>query len=261
MADVVLEIDDGLARLRLDRPDASNAMSLELVRDLHDAVLAIHADPGARAVLLTGAGPNFCAGGDVKAFAAKGEELPAYIREVTTWLHAAAEALMHLDVPVVLLVQGWATGGGGMGLVCCADLVLAGESARFVLGATRVGMAPDTGASVTLGQLVGHRRALELALTNRVLSADEALHLGLVTRVVPDDALSSEGEALARELAAGPTRALGATKRLLWQGLGAAVEARLAEEARVVAELSGTADAREGLAAVLERRAPAYTGR
>jgi 2-(1,2-epoxy-1,2-dihydrophenyl)acetyl-CoA isomerase len=161
----------------------------------------------------------------------------------------------------VTVVQGWATGGGGFGLVCASDLVLAGASTRFMLGATRVGMAPDAGLSVTLPRLVGHRRALDIALTNPVIDAARALELGIVSRVVPDAALFDEGAKLAGELATGPTRALAATKRLLWSGLGRAVEACLPDEARTVAELSGTADAREGLTAVIERRTARFTGR
>jgi 2-(1,2-epoxy-1,2-dihydrophenyl)acetyl-CoA isomerase len=140
-------------------------------------------------------------------------------------------------------------------------MVVAAESARFLLGATRVGMAPDAGVSVTLSRLVGHRRAMEIALTNPTLTAAQALEMGLINRVVPDAALAEEGLTLARELAAGATRALGATKRLLWDGLGATMDARLGEEARTVSELSGTEDAREGLAAVLERRPPLFRGR
>jgi len=260
-APILLDVDSGVARLRLNRPHASNALDLATLKALHEAVVACHGDPRVRAVLLSGEGPNFCAGGDVRDFAAKGEHLPDYLRQATAYLQAAASALIHLTAPVVTVVQGWATGGGGFGLVCASDLVLAAESARFLLGATRVGMAPDGGVSVTLQHLVGHRRALEIALTNPVLDARRALEIGLVTRVVPDATLLDEGLALARELAAGPTRALGATKRLLWTGLGAAVEQCLADEARTVSELSGTADAREGLAAVIERRAPRFTGR
>ena len=260
-APVLLDVDDGVARLRLNRPEASNALNLPLLKALLDAIMRCHGDPAVRALLLSGEGANFCGGGDVRDFAAKGERLPDYLREATAYLQAAAAGLMHLEAPVVTLVQGWATGGGGFGLVCASDLVLAAESARFMLGATRVGMAPDAGLSVTLQRLVGHRRALEIALTNPVLDAPRALELGLVTQLVPDRALLDEGLALARELAAGPTRALGATKRLLWSGLGATVEACLPDEARTVSELSGTADAREGLAAVIERRAPRFVGR
>jgi 2-(1,2-epoxy-1,2-dihydrophenyl)acetyl-CoA isomerase len=139
--------------------------------------------------------------------------------------------------------------------------VIAGESAKFLLGATRVGMAPDAGGSVTLTQLVGLRKAMEIALTNPVLSAAEALEIGLITRVVGDDAVQAEGRALAAELAGGAPLALAATKRLLWDGVGATVAERLSEESRTVSELSGTADAREGLAAVIERRPPAFGGR
>jgi 2-(1,2-epoxy-1,2-dihydrophenyl)acetyl-CoA isomerase len=258
---VLLDVEEGVARLRLNRPGASNGMNVELLRTLHDAILRCGSDPRVRAVLLTGEGRNFCGGGDVRDFASKGEGLPLYLREATAWLQAAAGALIHLEVPVVLLVQGHAAGGGGLGLVCAADLVLAGESARFMSAATRVGMAPDAGTSVTLGRLVGHRRALEIVLADRVLSAAEALEIGLITRVVPDDALAEEGLALARRLAAGATLALGQSKRLLWEGLGASVEECLPDEARTVSELSGTEDAREGLAAVIERRAPRFQGR
>jgi 2-(1,2-epoxy-1,2-dihydrophenyl)acetyl-CoA isomerase len=258
---VLLDVEDGVARLRLNRPAASNALDLALLRALLDAIMRCHGDPGVRALLLSGEGANFCGGGDVRDFASKGDALPHYLREATAYLQAAASGLIHLAAPVVTVVQGWATGGGGFGLVCASDLVLAGEKARFMLGATRVGMAPDAGLSVTLPRLVGHRRALEIALTNPVIEAPRALELGLVTRVVPDGSLLNEGLATAHELARGPTRALAATKRLLWAGLGATVEAGLPDEARTVSELSGTADAREGLAAVMERRAARFTGR
>ena len=118
-------------------------------------------------------------------------------------------------------MHGFAAGGGGFGLVCASDLVVAAESARFLLGATRVGMAPDAGGTVTLAKLVGLRKAMEMAMLNPTLTAAEALELGLVTRVVPDDALLDEAWALARQLAAGATRALAATKRMIWDGLGA----------------------------------------
>jgi 2-(1,2-epoxy-1,2-dihydrophenyl)acetyl-CoA isomerase len=256
-----VDFDDGLAHLRLNRPEASNAMDVPFLRALYDALMEIHGEPGVRSVLLSGEGKNFCAGGDVRTFASKGEQLPDYLREATRWLGMSASALIHLEAPVVAAVHGFAAGGGGFGLVCASDLVIAGESAKFLLGATRVGMAPDAGGSVTLPRLVGVRKALEIALTNPTLSAAEALEIGLITRVVADDAVLAEGRALARELASGATRALAASKRLIWDGLGATVDERLPEESRTVSDLSGTADAREGLAAVIERRDPKFTGR
>lgn len=259
---VLLDVDEaGVARLRLNRPEAANGMNIELLRALYDAVLAIHADARVRAVLLSGEGPNFCGGGDVQEFAARGHDLPGYIREATALLANAASALMRLDPPVVAMVHGVAAGGGGLGLVCAADLVLAGESATFRSAATRVAMAPDAGSSVTLAQIVGARKAMEIFLTDPLIDAAAALEMGLVTRIVADDELEASALELARRLAAGPTRSLGATKRLVWDGLGATVDARLADEARAVADLSDTEDAREGLAAVIERRRPEFRGR
>jgi 2-(1,2-epoxy-1,2-dihydrophenyl)acetyl-CoA isomerase len=258
---VLLDHDDGVAHVRLNRPEASNGLHVPMLRALYDALMVVHGDRRTRAVLMTGEGPNFCAGGDVKTFVSKGDALPDYLREATTWLQHCASAMLALRAPVIAGVHGYAAGGGGFGLVCASDIVLAEASAKFLLGATRVGMAPDAGGSVTLTQLVGLRKAMEIALTNPTLSAEQACDLGIVTRVVADGALEQEARALAAELAAGPTLAFAATKRLLWQGIGATVAQQLPEEARIVSELAATADAREGLAAVVERRAPRYRGR
>ncbi|MCL4744566.1 MAG: enoyl-CoA hydratase/isomerase family protein [Burkholderiaceae bacterium] len=259
---VLLGLDaQGIARIRLNRPESSNAMDLDLLRALHEVVMRCHGDPRVRVVLLRGEGKNFCAGGDVRAFAAQGEALPQYLRQATAYLQIAASSLMRLDAPVIASVHGFAAGGGGLGLVCASDLVVAAESSRFLAGATRAGMAPDAGVSVSLSRIVGLRRAMDIVLTNRVIDAREALALGLVNRVVPDRDLDSASLDLARELARGAPQALAAGKRLLWNGVGLGVEAALPEEARTVAELSATADVKEGLAAVIERRPARFTGR
>jgi 2-(1,2-epoxy-1,2-dihydrophenyl)acetyl-CoA isomerase len=258
---VLLDIADGIARLRLNRPDAANGMSIELLSALCDAIMVCHGQPDVRVLLLTGEGKNFCAGGDVHAFASKGEKLPDYIRQATAYLQNAVTGLLRLQAPVVTSVQGFAAGGGGFGLVCASDIVIAGASAKFLAGATRVAMAPDAGVSVTLSRLVGLRRAMSILLTNPVIGAAEALDLGIVNKVVPDSELADASLALAKELAAGAPKALAATKRLVWSGTAISVEQCLSEEARTVSELSGMADAREGLAAVIERRKPNFTGR
>jgi 2-(1,2-epoxy-1,2-dihydrophenyl)acetyl-CoA isomerase len=252
---------DGVAELCLNRPDASNALDLALLQALVDRIAEIAASARTRAVLLRGAGKNFCGGGDVREFAAQGDALPEHLRVATALLAAAARGLVHMPAPVLAAVQGAVTGGGGLGLVCASDIVIAGASARFSSGATRVGMAPDAGSTVSLQRIVGLRKALEITLLNPVLDAREALELGLVSRVVGDDELLEEARALAAELAAGPTKALAETKRLLWSGVASSFDDCLEEEARTVSELGGTSDAREGLAAVIERRAPRYTGR
>lgn len=252
---------DGVAHLRLARPEAANGLNVELLRALHEAVLRIHGEGRVRAVLLTGEGKHFCAGGDVHTFLAKGEALPGYIRVATALLQLATAALIRLNPPVVAAVQGFAAGGGGMGLVCSSDFVVAGESTRFLAGATRVAMVPDAGVSVTLTQLVGFRRAMEILMLNPTITAAEAKDMGLVTRVVADERLMDEAWSLARQLAAGAPAALANTKRLLWNGIGQGVEAAMPEENHIQALLSGMADAREGLAAVIEKRAPRFTGR
>jgi 2-(1,2-epoxy-1,2-dihydrophenyl)acetyl-CoA isomerase len=258
---VLLDLAGGVAHIRLNRPEAANALNVGLLSALAEAIMRCRADERVRCVLVSGEGPHFCAGGDVRDFASHGEALPAHLREVTAHLGAVAGGLVHLPVPVVAAVHGFAAGGGGFGLVCASDLVIAGAGSRFLLGATRVGMAPDAGSTVALAQLVGHRRAMEIALTNETLDAEAALAAGLVNRVVPDGEVLERGRELARELAAGPTRALGETKRLLWRGLGSSIDECLPEESRTVSELSGTVDSREGLAAVIERREPNFVGR
>src|SRR6478609_8930466 len=156
---VLLDIADGIGRLRLNRPEAANGMSAELLSALCDG------QPDLRVLLLSGEGTNFCAGGDVRAFASKGEKLPDYIRQATAYLQNAVTGLLRLEAPVITSVQGFAAGGGGFGLVCASDIVIAGESAKFLAGATRVAMAPDAGVSVTLSRLVGLRRAMSILLT------------------------------------------------------------------------------------------------
>lgn len=252
---------DGVAHIRLNRPEAANGLNVELLKDLHEVVMQLHGESRVRAVLITGEGKNFCAGGDVHTFLSKGEELPHYIRLATRYLQLVAAGLIRLNPPVVSAVHGYAAGGGGMGLVCSSDFVVAGESAKFLAGATRVAMVPDAGVSVTLTQLVGLRRATEILMLNPVLSAAEALQIGLITRVVPDAELQASALALARELAAGAPAALAHTKRLLWSGIGQGVEAVMHEENTTQAVLAGTADALEGLAAVIDKRAPRFTGR
>lgn len=252
---------DGVAHIRLNRPDAANGLDIAMLKGLHEVMTRVHGDGRVRAVLITGEGKNFCAGGDVHTFLSKGEALPDYIRTATSYLQIVASMMMRLNPPVVSAVHGFAAGGGGMGLVCSSDMVVAGASAKFLAGATRVAMVPDAGVSVTLTHLVGLRKAMEILMLNPVITAREALEMGLINRVVDDEKLMDEAFALARQLAAGAPAALAGTKRLLWNGLGSSVDACMPEENRMQAQLSGMADAREGLAAVIEKRTPTFTGR
>jgi 2-(1,2-epoxy-1,2-dihydrophenyl)acetyl-CoA isomerase len=257
----LLELRGAVAHLQMNRPDSANGLNIEMLEGLHVALRRCIGEPRIRVVLLTGLGPNFCAGGDVHEFASKGEDLPNYIRRATALLQEVIATLIHLDAMVVAAVQGYTAGGGGMGLMCASDLVIAAQSAKFLAGATRVGMAPDAGLSVTLPRLIGARKATELLVTNAVVGADEALSLGLINRVVPDAELGVAALAYAEKLATGAPLALAATKRLLWAGVGASLEAAMPEECRTVADLCRSSDVHEGLAAVIAKRPARFTGK
>jgi 2-(1,2-epoxy-1,2-dihydrophenyl)acetyl-CoA isomerase len=255
------EVADGVATLTLDRPDAANAMDERVMSELLDAAIACDEDPSVRAVVLTASGDQaFCAGGDLARFSEMGDALPARLKKMTTDLHGAVSRLARMDAPVVTAVNGVAA-GGGFSLAVAGDLVLAAASARFTLAYTRAGLTPDGSSTWVLPRLIGLRRAQELMLTNRVLTASEALDWGLVTRVVPDEDLQAEARKLALELAAGPTRAYGSVKRLLLLSEGNALEAQMEHEARAISDAARSDDGREGIAAFLAKRRASFEGR
>lgn len=251
------EIVNRVARITLNRPDAANSLNAEMARELAHAAIRCSEDRAVRAVILTGAGRMFSGGGDLKSFAAQGERLPSHLKEVAGNLHAAISRFVRMDAPVIAAVNGSA-GGAGFSLCLFCDLVLAAQSAKFVLAYTRSGLSPDGGSTFFLPRIVGVRRALELALTNRVLSADEALAWGIVTRVVPDASLQAEADRLAAELAAGATAAFGAAKRLIHHGFSESLETQMELEAQAIAAQARTPESREGIAAFIAKRAPRF---
>ncbi len=259
MKTLLYEVKDHVARITFNRPDAANALDLQMGLDLMHASIQASEDPAVRAVLITGAGKMFSGGGDLKSFAAQGDALPGHLKEVALYLHAAISRFVRMDAPVIAAVNG-AAGGAGMSLCLFADLVLAAESAKFTLAYTRAGLNPDGGSTYFLPRIIGVRRALELALTNRVLSAKEALEWGIVTKVVADAELQTEAQALARELAAGATRAFGKAKRLLHHSFSESLETQMELEAQAIADSARTHDAREGIAAFIAKRKPAFRG-
>jgi 2-(1,2-epoxy-1,2-dihydrophenyl)acetyl-CoA isomerase len=261
MADgpVLFDVRDNVAHITLSRRQSGNALDLEMAEQLMAAALRCEADQSVRAVLLKGAGKSFCAGGDVKVFAAQ-KQLPHYLREITSYLHLAVSRFARLDAPVIAAVQGSAA-GGGFSLAISCDLVIAAESATFLMAYTKIGMAPDGGSTYFLPRLVGLKRAMELTLTNRVLSAREACDWGIVTEVVPAENLAARAESLARSLAQGATSAFGSAKRLLHGGWNQTLETQMELESRAIAEAGGTADGQEGIRAFLEKRKAGFTGK
>ena len=245
----------GVATLTLNRPEAFNALDMTLGRDLFHAVLEADDDAAVRAIVVTGAGKAFCAGGDVKAFADNLDHIGALIKELTTYLHGAVSRLCRSEKPVIMAINGVAA-GGGMSLALAGDLVLAAESARFTMAYAKIAATPDGSSTYYLPRLIGVRRALELYLTNRALSAREAQEWGLITRVVPDGELASAADALARELAQGPTRAFGGAKRLFHQSTWESLETQMELEAQAIAASGRTDDFRAGVTAFANKQPP-----
>lgn len=249
MARVEVAVAQGVAHLELNRPRAANAFDLETAREFATAVDAAAADADVRAVLVTGAGPRFCAGGDVSSFVAASDP-PAYVGQLATELDAAFRALAEMEKPVVAAVHG-AVAGAGLALMLSSDVIVSAPATRFVFAYPSIGFTPDCGVSYLLPRAVGQQRALSFALTGKPLTASEALEWGLVSEVADDAA------ARARELAAGfavgPSTALGQVRRLMRQGWEMSRAETGAEEARTIAEMVKGPEAQRLIAGFVSR--------
>lgn len=239
MTSVDYEIADDVAHLRLNRPECANALDLGSASELAAAVARARDDVEVRAVLVTGAGPRFCAGGDVASFAVAPDQ-PAYIHNLATELDAAFRSLAELEKPVVAAVHG-AVAGAGLALMLSCDVVVAAPETRFVFAYPGIGFTPDCGLSYLLPRAIGSQRALAFALSGKPASAQPALDWGLVAEVA-DDAPTRARE-LARALAHGPATALGQTRRLMRQSWEMDRVETGAEEARTITEMVKGAEA------------------
>jgi 2-(1,2-epoxy-1,2-dihydrophenyl)acetyl-CoA isomerase len=257
---LIVERKGNVATLTLNRPDAYNALDLVLGRDLFTASIELDEDPDVRCVVVTGSGRAFCAGGDVKSFVDNLGRIGAHIKELTTYLHGAISRFARSDKPVIMAVNGVAA-GGGFSLALSGDLVVAAESAKFTMAYSRIAASPDGSSSYFLPRLIGLRRAMELYFTNRVLTAREAVEWGMITRAVPDAELPGAVDALARELAQGPSKAFGIAKRLLHQSTWESLETQMELEAQGIAACGRTEDFRAGVTAFAEKATPTFRGR
>lgn len=255
---IKFEVENGVATITLDRPEAANAINLQLAKDLAYAAMECDENAAVRAVVVTATGRFFSSGGDLASFAEAGDRVPALIKEITTYLHAAISRFARMAAPLITAVNGTAA-GAGFSLACCGDLILAAASARFTMAYTRIGLTPDGSATYYLPRLIGSQRALELMLTNRTLTAQEALDWGLLTRVVDDADLAGVAAQLAAELAAGPTLAFGRTKELVRAGRD--LETQMELETRAIADSARSADGAAGIRAFLAKKKPAFSGK
>jgi 2-(1,2-epoxy-1,2-dihydrophenyl)acetyl-CoA isomerase len=258
---ITFETADGIARLTLNRPDRLNSFNTAMHSEIRDALTALQRDAAARVLIITGAGRGFCAGQDLgDRVVAPGAGPPDLGASIESGYKPLILALRQLPLPVIAAVNGVAAGAGANVALAC-DLVIAARSATFIQAFSKIGLVPDSGGTWFLPRLVGHARAMGLALLGDKLPAEQAAHWGLIWRCVDDAQLGSEVDTLARHLAAAPTRGLARTKQAMRESWSHTLEQQLDVERDYQQELGHSADYAEGVAAFMEKRAPRFTGR
>ncbi|MEV0245892.1 enoyl-CoA hydratase-related protein [Nocardia sp. NPDC050712] len=250
-----VSIADGVLTITIATTAAGTSMDFDGIIAGTTALKALGPEVGA--VLLTGTGANFCAGGNVRGFAAATDR-SAHIHALATTLHDFVRALDATPVPVVVGVQGWAA-GAGMSLVCAADIALGGPATKLRPAYPGIGLSPDGGMSWTLPRVVGLGRAREILLTDAVLDAEEAVRLGLLSRLVADEDVRAEALTLARTLATGPRSTFATMKTLLAQSDSSTLSDQLDAERDAIAAAASTPAGQEGIDAFVEKRKPDYT--
>jgi 2-(1,2-epoxy-1,2-dihydrophenyl)acetyl-CoA isomerase len=253
---LLFDLRDAVAKITLNRPEDGNALDATLIHELSEVSLFCAEERSVKSVVLTGNGRFFCVGGDLKKFGVH-SDLPRFIRATATELHTAVSRLARMKKPLIVAVNG-AAAGAGMSLVCAADLAIASDASKFTMAYTRAGLTPDGSSTYFLPRIVGLRRALELTLLNRTLSAAEALSWGILNQVVPESEMLNTAMALARQLADGPLEAFGKAKRLLREGWNESLETQMEWESEEIASVCSSKDAKEGIQAFIEKRRPNF---
>ncbi len=259
---LLFEKADGVATITLNRPDKSNAFDDAMSAEFIDALKAIERDAEVRAVVVTGAGKNFCAGQDLGAMLDRykvpgGVSYGAHLRKTYNVIVSRVRAL---EKPVIAAVNG-AAAGAGLGLALACDFRHASDAARFRTAFVGIALAPDSAISFLLPRIIGLGRAMEMALTNELVDAPTALQYGLVNRVFKADELMSKTHEFAVKLAQAPTRAIGLTKRAFNRGFDVDLETALENEANLQEIAGRTPDHTEGVQAFIEKRAPKFSGK
>ena len=258
---ILLDVDAGIARLTLNRPERLNSFTVQMHEEVAQALERVAQDESARVLVVTGAGRGFCAGQDLADRAvAPGGDAVDLGESVERYYAPLIRRITSLPKPVIGAVNGVAAGAGANIALAC-DIVIAARQAKFIQSFANIGLIPDSGGTWVLPRLVGQARALGLALTGEPLSAEKAESWGLIWKCVDDDAFASDVDVLAKRFASGPTRGLAATKALIRQSSLQPLERELELERDAMRELGFSHDYQEGVAAFMAKRAPAFTGR
>jgi len=246
-----------VATISFNRPDDANGLNLKMAEELAVAAQQCADNADLKAVILTGSGRFFCAGGDVKTMHEHPESPGAGVKPVADALHLALSIFARMDAPVITAVNGTAA-GAGFSVAVTGDLVVVAESAKFTMAYSKIGLSPDGSSSYYLPRLIGMRKTQELMFTNRVLSAQEALEWGLVTKVVADDDLMNEANKLAQVFINGAKGSNSAIKKLLLQTHSNSLEAQMELETDTIVACADSNDGREGISSFVEKRKPEF---
>jgi len=250
---IELTVADGIARITLANPQNYNCIDLEFARGLAAAATQCAADPTVRAIVIAAQGDVFCVGGDIKDFMANRHRSREHLLEMASNFHVGVTLLRNAAAPVILALNGMAA-GGGFGLVCGADLVIAKRSAKLNSAYTRSGLTPDGGSTFFLPRIVGIRKAFDLMATNPTLTADQAYELGIVSRVVDDADFDAEVEKVVRGVAEMIPEALASLKALLNASASAALQQQLAAEAESISKIAANPATLDRLSAFLNKK-------